>query len=166
MRAEGEVTASPRHFTTAPPVGRCLNSWSLVPPLRARNCTCMAVSTRRRHRTGGFTEPPGPRRRQAGDAQAGSSRGTVRPYSFGSSSRDEAGEVSNSPPDVTEIAQGHVLENKVQPAYLRANLFARRAKMMQEWADYAKRPKAEVLPLEGKSTRPCRTPRSVRKAQK
>jgi integrase len=62
-----------------------------------------------------------------------SSRLTV-PHGFRSSFRDWAGEVSSYPRDVCEMALAHVIENKVEAAYRRGDLFEKRRKMMEEWA--------------------------------
>ena len=74
-------------------------------------------------------------------------RGNYVPHGFRSSFRDWSGEVSSFPRDVAEMALAHVIENKVEAAYRRGDLFAKRRKMMQEWADYANKQQAEVIPL-------------------
>lgn len=63
-------------------------------------------------------------------------RGDYVPHGFRSSFRDWSGEVSNFPRDVAEMALAHEIENKVEAAYRRGDLFDKRRKMMQEWADY------------------------------
>ncbi len=63
-------------------------------------------------------------------------RGGYVPHGFRSSFRDWSGEVSSFPRDVAEMALAHVIENKVEAAYRRGDLFTKRRKMMQEWADY------------------------------
>ena len=47
------------------------------------------------------------------------------------------------------MALAHVVENKVEAAYRRGDLFAKRRQMMQAWADYldALKGDAEVIPL-------------------
>ncbi|MEZ5519145.1 MAG: integrase, partial [Gammaproteobacteria bacterium] len=47
-----------------------------------------------------------------------------------------SGEVSSFPRDVAEMALAHVIENKVEAAYRRGDLFTKRRQMMQEWAEY------------------------------
>lgn len=74
-------------------------------------------------------------------------RGDYVPHGFRSSFRDWSGEVSSFPRDVAEMALAHVIENKVEAAYRRGDLFAKRRKMMQEWADYVNKQQAEVIPL-------------------
>lgn len=65
-----------------------------------------------------------------------SSRGDYVPHGFRSSFRDWSGEVSSFPREVAEMALAHAIENKVEAAYRRGDLFEKRRKMMQEWADY------------------------------
>lgn len=76
-------------------------------------------------------------------------RGDYVPHGFRSSFRDWSGEVSSFPRDVAEMALAHVIENKVEAAYRRGDLFAKRRKMMQEWADYLDKLKAgaEIIPI-------------------
>ena len=74
-------------------------------------------------------------------------RGDYVPHGFRSSFRDWSGEVSSFPRDVAEIALAHVIENKVEAAYRRGDLFTKWRKMMQEWADYVNNRQAEVIPL-------------------
>lgn len=63
-------------------------------------------------------------------------RGKYVPHGFRSTFRDWAGEVSTYPRDVCEMALAHVIENKVEAAYRRGDLFAKRRTMMQDWADW------------------------------
>ncbi|HHH76170.1 MAG TPA: integrase, partial [Phycisphaerae bacterium] len=62
--------------------------------------------------------------------------GNYVPHGFRSSFRDWSGEVSSFPRDVAEMALAHAIENKVEAAYRRGDLFAKRRRMMQEWADF------------------------------
>lgn len=62
--------------------------------------------------------------------------GNYVPHGFRSSFRDWTGEVTSYPRDVAEMALAHVIENKVEAAYRRGDLFEKRRKMMQEWASY------------------------------
>ena len=63
-------------------------------------------------------------------------RGRCVPHGFRSSFRDWSSEVSSFPREVAEMALAHVVENKVEAAYRRGDLFAKRRQMMQAWADY------------------------------
>ncbi len=74
-------------------------------------------------------------------------RGDYVPHGFRSSFRDWSGEVSSFPRDVAEMALAHVIQNKVEAAYRRGDLFAKRRKMMQEWADYVSKEQAKVIPI-------------------
>ncbi|MEG3081769.1 integrase arm-type DNA-binding domain-containing protein [Halomonas sp. 5021] len=63
-------------------------------------------------------------------------KGNYVPHGFRSSFRDWTGEVTSYPRDVAEMALAHTIENKVEAAYRRGDLFEKRRAMMQEWADY------------------------------
>ncbi|MAI48984.1 MAG: integrase [Flammeovirgaceae bacterium TMED32] len=64
------------------------------------------------------------------------SRGPFVPHGFRSSFRDWSGEVSSFPRDVAEMALAHAVENKVEAAYRRGDLFEKRTKMMEAWASF------------------------------
>jgi integrase len=55
-------------------------------------------------------------------------------HGFRSSFRDWAAEQTNAPREVAEAALAHVLENKVEAAYRRSDLFEKRRLLMEEWA--------------------------------
>lgn len=74
-------------------------------------------------------------------------RGNYVPHGFRSSFRDWSGEVSTFPRDVAEMALAHVITNKVEAAYRRGDLFAKRCKMMQEWAEFVNKRRAEVAAI-------------------
>ena len=58
------------------------------------------------------------------------------PHGFRSSFRDWAGEETNHPREVVEAALAHVVQNKVEAAYARSDLFERRRRLMDDWAEY------------------------------
>jgi integrase len=58
------------------------------------------------------------------------------PHGFRSSFRDWAGEVSNFPADVCEMALAHTIKNKVEAAYRRGDLFEKRRRLMEAWAAF------------------------------
>lgn len=58
------------------------------------------------------------------------------PHGFRSSFRSWAAELSDAPREVAGLALGHVNPDKVEAAYMRSELYERRRKLMQEWADY------------------------------
>ncbi|WP_163560923.1 site-specific integrase [Halomonas sp. NO4] len=66
----------------------------------------------------------------------GGNRGDYVPHGFRSSFRDWSGEVSSYPRDVAEMALAHTIENKVEAAYRRGDLFEKRRSMMQDWSDF------------------------------
>jgi integrase len=69
----------------------------------------------------------------------GGDRGAAVPHGFRSSFRDWAGEVSSFPRDVCEMALAHVIENKVEAAYRRGDLFEKRRQMMEAWSEWCHR---------------------------
>lgn len=58
------------------------------------------------------------------------------PHGFRSTFRDWAAERTNFPREVAEAALAHTIENKVEAAYRRSDLFAKRAALMNAWADF------------------------------
>ena len=64
-------------------------------------------------------------------------------HGFRSSFRDWAAEETDHPREVIEAALAHVVQNKVEAAYARSDLFERRRRLMDEWAAYVgpKRPR-------------------------
>ena len=57
-------------------------------------------------------------------------------HGFRSSLRDWAAEQTNAPREVAEQALGHALQNKVEAAYLRTDLFEKRRDLMNQWGGY------------------------------
>lgn len=60
----------------------------------------------------------------------------VTAHGFRSTFRDWAAERTNYPREVAEMALAHVLENKVEAAYLRTDMFEKRRRMMRDWAKF------------------------------
>ena len=58
------------------------------------------------------------------------------PHGFRSSFRDWASERTDHPREVIEAALAHVVQNKVEAAYARSDLFERRRALMDDWAAY------------------------------
>ena len=58
------------------------------------------------------------------------------PHGFRSSFRDWASERTNHPREVVEAALAHVVANQTEAAYARSDLFERRRRLMDEWAEY------------------------------
>ena len=66
------------------------------------------------------------------------------PHGFRSSFRDWASEETDHPREVVEAALAHVVRNRVEAAYARSDLFERRRRLMDDWADYlAREPRTE-----------------------
>ena len=61
------------------------------------------------------------------------------PHGFRSSFRDWAAEETDHPREVIEAALAHVVQNKVEAAYRRTDLFERRRRLMNDWAGYLAR---------------------------
>ena len=57
-------------------------------------------------------------------------------HGFRSSFRDWAAEETDHPREVVEAALAHVVQNKVEAAYARSDLFERRRLLMNDWAEY------------------------------
>jgi len=60
-------------------------------------------------------------------------------HGFRSSFRDWAAEETDHPREVIEAALAHVVQNKVEAAYARSDLFARQRLLMDDWAAYVGR---------------------------
>ena len=58
------------------------------------------------------------------------------PHGFRSTFRDWASERTNYPRDVAEMALAHAIGDKVEAAYRRGDLFAKRTHMMAAWAKF------------------------------
>lgn len=57
-------------------------------------------------------------------------------HGFRSSFRDWAAETTDHPAEVVEMALAHTIPNKVEAAYRRGNLLAKRRELMEAWAAY------------------------------
>ena len=69
-------------------------------------------------------------------------------HGFRSSFRDWAAEETDHPREVIEAALAHVIQNKVEAAYARSDLFERRRRLMDDWATYLARTQpTKLIPL-------------------
>ncbi|EPJ8753490.1 MULTISPECIES: tyrosine-type recombinase/integrase [Pseudomonas] len=57
-------------------------------------------------------------------------------HGFRSSFRDWCAECTSAPREVAEMALAHAVENRVEAAYRRGDLFTKRIGLMQQWADF------------------------------
>ncbi len=69
------------------------------------------------------------------------------PHGFRSSFRDWAAEETDHPREVVEAALAHKVRNPVEAAYARSDLFARRRRLMDDWADYLSEERGQVVTL-------------------
>ncbi len=67
------------------------------------------------------------------------------PHGFRSSFRDWAAEETDHPREVIEAALAHVVQNKVEAAYARSDLFERRRRLMNDWAAYLAGARGQVV---------------------
>jgi integrase len=63
-------------------------------------------------------------------------RDDITAHGFRSTFRDWAAEATNHSREVAEMALAHTLENKVEAAYRRGDLFEKRRCLMEDWASY------------------------------
>jgi len=76
-------------------------------------------------------------------------RDDLTAHGFRSTFRDWAAEQTNFPREVVEMALAHAIENKVEAAYRRGDLFQKRRQLMGAWARFsseAKRQPPEEIP--------------------
>ena len=69
------------------------------------------------------------------------------PHGFRSNFRDWAQECTNAPRAVMEAALAHTVQDKVEAAYARSDLFERRRTLMDQWAAYLTEERGTVVPL-------------------
>jgi integrase len=66
--------------------------------------------------------------------------GSSTVHGFRSAFRDWCAEATNFPRELAEKALAHSLSNAVEAAYQRGDMFEKRRKLMQAWADFCARP--------------------------
>lgn len=84
-------------------------------------------------------------------------RDDITVHGFRSTFRDWAAERTNYPNHVVEMALAHVVGDKVEAAYRRGDLFAKRVRLMNEWARFCAKPTrrgAKVIPLRKRDRNP------------
>jgi integrase len=72
-------------------------------------------------------------------------RGDITAHGFRSSFRDWAEEKTNTQRSDVEAASAHRVENKVEAAYLRTDLFEKRRRLMDSWATFATAKQAQKV---------------------
>ena len=63
-------------------------------------------------------------------------RGDITAHGFRSTFRDWAAENTQYPGDMVELALAHAVGNKIEAAYRRGDMLAKRGQLMAHWADY------------------------------
>jgi integrase len=74
-------------------------------------------------------------------------RDDLTAHGFRSSFRDWAAERTNFPSEVAEMALAHTISGKVEAAYRRGDLFEKRRKLMDAWAQFCAAPAADAKVL-------------------
>lgn len=77
-------------------------------------------------------------------------RGNITSHGFRSTFRDWAAERTNIPGEVVEMALAHAVESKTEAAYRRTDLFDKRRRLMDAWAEYCvkRKPAGKVVSLQ------------------
>jgi integrase len=75
--------------------------------------------------------------------------GDVTTHGFRSSFRDWAAEQTAFPAELAEMALAHSVGSAVEAAYRRTDLFEKRRKLMDAWAQYCAKPNQDghVIPI-------------------
>jgi len=63
-------------------------------------------------------------------------RGDITVHGFRSTFRDWAAERTNFPSEMDEMALAHAVSDKVEAAYRRGDMFAKRRRLMDAWAEF------------------------------
>jgi len=71
-------------------------------------------------------------------------RGDVTAHGFRSTCRDWTAERTNFPREVAEAALAHAIDDKVEAAYRRGDLFQKRRRLMDAWAEFCAKPAAST----------------------
>jgi integrase len=80
--------------------------------------------------------------------------GDLTAHGFRSTFRDWAAERTNTPNEVAEMALAHVVGDKVEAAYRRGDLFDKRRRLMDDWAEFCSKVPVQsdgdkVVPIKG-----------------
>ena len=81
-------------------------------------------------------------------------RADLTVHGFRSTFRDWCAEATSHPREVAEAALAHTVKDKVEAAYRRSDLFEKRARLMDEWADWCGHPSTAVVVERGTSGSP------------
>jgi integrase len=108
-----------------------------------------------RVRQGEFVFPSGGRAATIGksslsDVLARMQRDGLTVHGFRSTFRDWAAERTNFAREVCEMALAHRVGDATEKAYMRGDLFEKRCRLMQQWADFCAAQPADVIPIGSK----------------
>ena len=67
-------------------------------------------------------------------------RGDLTAHGFRSTFRDWAGEATAHSREVVELAMAHRIGDAAEQAYARGDLFAKRRRLMSDWASFVAKP--------------------------
>ncbi|MDA9994734.1 site-specific integrase [Planktomarina temperata] len=67
--------------------------------------------------------------------------------------KDWAAETTNFANEVSEMALGHVISNKVEAAYRRGNLISKRRQMMEDWCSFLSEREAKIISIQTKGVK-------------
>ena len=76
-------------------------------------------------------------------------RDEITAHGFRSTFRDWAGETTAHPREVIEAALAHRLKDKAEAAYARGDLFVKRRRLMEDWAEFLAKAPGEVVAMPG-----------------
>jgi integrase len=72
-------------------------------------------------------------------------RGDITAHGFRSTFRDWAAEQTNFPNEEVEMALAHAVASETEAAYRRSDLFDKRRRLMDAWAEYCGRTKKDTV---------------------
>jgi integrase len=110
-------------------------------PLSARALAILEEMQRHRHAEEGFVFPGGKLGRPLSNMAflmllRRLGRGDLTAHGFRSTFRDWAADRTNFPAEVAEMALAHAVSGKVEAAYRRGDLFEKRRRLMDAWAEF------------------------------
>jgi len=73
----------------------------------------------------------------------------VDAHGFRTSFKTWCQERTNAPREVSEAALAHTIRNKAEAAYARSDLFEKRRKLMEKWAEYLSQSEGKVVRISG-----------------
>jgi len=74
-------------------------------------------------------------------------RRDITVHGFRSTFKDWCHEETNFPSEVIKMAMGHAIDNQVEAAYRRGDLFKKRHELMEAWANFCDGSTADVIAL-------------------